>query len=268
MLREPYVAGYFYPSQKEPLIRELSQKVDKAGSKARAIAVIAPHAGYMYSGEVAGAVYSSVEIPDRVVLLGPSHRPMAQKFALMREGAWGTPLGEVAIDPELADRILEACKLISDDSDSHQGEHSLEVQLPFLRYINPKVKIVPINITYFAGLPELEEMGHAIASAIRGTPGDVLIVASTDMSHQVKEETAREKDNLAFDRIKALDARGLFETVQREQISMCGFQATTAALVAALDLGAEMADVIAYRTSGDVTGDFDSVVGYAGIRVG
>ena len=123
-------------------------------------------------------------------------------------------------------------------------------------------------ITYFASFPDLEELGHAIASAIRGTQGDVLIVASTDMSHQVKEETAREKDNLAFDRIKALDAGGLFETVQREQISMCGFQATTAALVAAIDLGAEMADIIAYRTSGDVTGDFDSVVGYAGIRVG
>jgi len=269
MLREPYVAGYFYPGQREALIRELSQKVDKTRAGGPAIAMIAPHAGYLYSGEVAGAVYSSAEIPNRVVLLGPSHRPLDSRFALMRKGSWGTPLGEVPIDPHLADRILTACDLVSEDSDAHQGEHSLEVQLPFLRYLNSQVKIVPISITYFAELPELEALGHAIASTIRDDDqDDVLIVASTDMSHQVKEEMAREKDNLAIEQIKAIDAKGLYETVRREQISMCGFQATTAALVAAKELGATKAEVISYKTSGDVTGDFESVVGYAGIRVG
>jgi AmmeMemoRadiSam system protein B len=268
MLREPYVAGYFYPSQRESLIKELSQKVEKTGEKDPAIAMIAPHAGYMYSGEVAGAVYSSARIPDRVVLLGPSHRPLESRFALMRTGAWGTPLGKVPIDSDLADRILAACESISEDSDAHQGEHSLEVQLPFLRYLNERVQIVPISITYFAELPELLALGHAVAAAIQDEPDEVLIVASTDMSHQVKADVAREKDNLALDQIKALNAKGLYDTVRQEQISMCGFQATTAALAAALDLGAEKAEVIAYRTSGDVTGDFDSVVGYAGIRVG
>jgi AmmeMemoRadiSam system protein B len=148
---------------------------------------------------------------------------MTSRFALMREGAWGTPLGEVPIDSELADRILANT--------------------------------------------DLEELGHAVAAAIRRQEGSVLIVASTDMSHQVQEATAREKDFLAIDRINALDPKGLYEVVQREQISMCGFQATTAALTAALDLGAEQAELIAYRTSGDATGDYSSVVGYAGIRV-
>lgn len=267
MIREPHVAGYFYPSQKEPLIRELSQKIDRTSEKVPAIAVIAPHAGYMYSGKVAGAVYSSVEIPDRVVLLGPSHSPMTSRFALMREGAWGTPLGEVPIDSELADRILANTPLLSENSEAHQGEHSIEVQLPFLSYLNPGISIVPISSTYFASLPDLEELGHAVAAAIRRQEGSVLIVASTDMSHQVQEATAREKDFLAIDRINALDPKGLYEVVQREQISMCGFQATTAALTAALDLGAEQAELIAYRTSGDATGDYSSVVGYAGIRV-
>jgi AmmeMemoRadiSam system protein B len=231
MLREPYVAGSFYPGQREPLIKEISQKIARASPKVPAIAVIAPHAGYMYSGKVAGAVYSSVEIPDRVILLGPSHRPMASRFALMRDGAWGTPLGEVPIDSGLADLILENTALVSEDSEAHQGEHSLEVQLPFLHYLNPGVTIVPISNTYFAALPDLEELGHAIASAIRSQDEAVMIVASTDMSHQVREDTAREKDFLAIDRIKALDARGLYEIVQREQISMCGFQATTAAFL-------------------------------------
>jgi len=267
MLREPHVAGYFYPNQKKPLIKELSQKIDRASEKIPAIAVIAPHAGYMYSGKVAGAVYSSVEIPDRVVLLGPSHRPMASRFALMREGAWATPLGEVPIDSELAGRILANTPLLSEDSEAHKGEHSLEVQIPFLQYLNPEISIVPISTTYFASLPDLEELGHAVASAIRSLEESVLIVASTDMSHQVQEATAREKDFLAIDRIQALDPRGMYEVVQSEKISMCGFQATAAALTAAIDLGAVQAELIAYRTSGDATGDFTSVVGYAGIRV-
>jgi hypothetical protein len=156
---------------------------------------------------------------------------------------------------------------LSEDDQAHEGEHSLEVQLPFLHYLNPDIAIVPISNTYFASLSDLEELGHAVAAGIRELEESVLIVASTDMSHQEQEDTAREKDFMAIDRIRALDPRGLYETVQREQISMCGFQATTAALTAALDLGAEKAELVAYRTSGDATGDYSSVVGYAGIRV-
>jgi AmmeMemoRadiSam system protein B len=267
MVRQPYVAGYFYPGERRALEQELEARVDREADREHALAVIAPHAGYMYSGAVAGAVYSSVVIPKRLVLLGPDHQSRAARFSLVKSGAWATPLGEVPIDTPLADRILQGSDLIAADPAAHNGEHSLEVQLPFLQYLNPDISIVPISIPYFAAFPELSELGLAIASAIRDQGDPVLIVASTDMSHHVSQETARDKDYRAIDRILALDARGMYETVQAERISMCGFQATAAALVAAKELNACRAELMRYQTSGDVTGDYAAVVGYAGIRI-
>jgi len=268
MKRNAYVAGHFYPSDEFQLIKELKRLLTQpVESIIRSIAVIAPHAGYVYSGEVAGSVYSSVSIPDRLVLMGPSHHHIEAHFGLMGQGSWSTPLGDVPIDTALAARILGKSDLISDDSQAHAGEHSLEVQLPFLRYLNPDIAIVPITHTYYASYSDLEELGHAVAAAILEEAAEVLIVVSTDMSHQVSQETAKRKDFMAIEQIKALDPKGLFDVVQREQISMCGFQAVTSALVAAKDLGAECAELIRYQTSGDVTGDTSSVVGYAGVRI-
>ena len=267
MTRNPAVAGYFYPGSELELKKMLVKLLNPEREKAEALAVVVPHAGYMYSGQVAGAVYSSVKLPDRVILLGPDHRAATTRFALVSEGTWSTPLGEVRIDSVLAQSILKRSEWGNSDPLAHEQEHSLEVQLPFLQYLNPNVSIVPISNTYFADFAQLKNLGEAIAHSVRECEEPILIVASTDMSHQVSQETAREKDFLALERILELDPQGLYDVVKAEHISMCGFQATTAALIAASALGAESAELIQYMTSGDVTGDFTSVVGYAGIRI-
>lgn len=267
MTRNPAVAGYFYPGRKEELQRMLSEMVDPEQDRCEALAVISPHAGYIYSGKVAGAVYSSVTLPDRVILLGPDHRGATSDFAIVTSGTWRTPLGEVPIDVELAADILRRSEAAAENPSAHVQEHSLEVQIPFLQYLNPNVSIVPISCTYFADFFQLQELGTTIARSVQACGDPVLLVASTDMSHQVPQETARRKDFLAIERILELDARGLYDVVRAERISMCGFQASTAALQAAVEMGATNAELVRYQTSGDVTGDLASVVGYAGIRI-
>ncbi len=267
MTRKPFVAGQFYPGSARELRQALRLMTDPAAPKAKAIAVISPHAGYVYSGAVAGAVFSSVFVPDTVIVLGPGHRPIRPLFAIQSEGAWETPLGEVPIESRLAKALLEACPDCRNDAKAHEQEHSLEVQIPFLQYFNPKVAIVPVCVSHTADLADLEGLGKAAAEAVRAFGSAVLIVASTDMSHYVSRAEAKEKDGLAIDRILALDPAGLFRTVVGEDISMCGFQPVTAALAAARELGAVRADLVRYATSGDVTGDDRGVVGYAGLRV-
>jgi len=267
MIRKTCVAGYFYPKQKESLLEMIKDFVEPGLIKKKALCAISPHAGYQYSGVVAGAVYSSIRIPDKLVLIGPSHRTMNSNFAIMREGEWETPFGNVPIYTKLADQIISCTKLVSEDIDAHRMEHSLEVQLPFIHYFNPDCSIVPLIVTYFTSYNDLEELGKSISSSIKAVDEDVLIIASTDMSHQVSQETAKEKDFLAIDKILKLDPRGLYDVVKSQNISMCGFQATTAALVAAKDAGAKEAELIKYQTSGDVTEDYNNVVGYAGIRI-
>jgi AmmeMemoRadiSam system protein B len=267
MKRKAAVAGYFYPGRAGELRRMLAQMVSAKEKKETAKAVVSPHAGFIYSGPVAGAVYSSVEIPDTVVLLAPSHRPIRPIFALMTEGEWETPLGTLPVAGDLADLIMKFCKTIEDAPSAHLQEHSLEVQLPFLQFFKPSFSIVPISISSSASFEDLEDLGRAVARGIRELDKDTLIVASTDMSHYISAEEAREKDFLAIQKVLDLDPRGLFDVVKREDISMCGFQPTTAALIAAKDLGADKAELIKYATSGDQTGDYREVVGYAGIRI-
>jgi len=267
MVRKTCVAGYFYPKQKESLLEMIKGFIDPDMKKIKALGAISPHAGYQYSGIVAGAVFASIRIPDRLVLLGPSHRTMNSNFAIIREGEWETPFGNISIDTKLADQIISSTKLVSEDMDAHRMEHSLEVQLPFIHYFNPNCSIVPLITTYFASYNDLEELGKSISSSINKLDEDILILASTDMSHQVSQETAKEKDFLAIDKISNLDPRGLYDVVKQQRISMCGFQATTAALVAAKELGAKKAELIKYQTSGDVTEDYNNVVGYAGMRI-
>lgn len=267
MLRRPAVAGYFYPKKAEELRSMIKGMVDPGAKKEKARAVVSPHAGLVYSGPVAGAVYSSVFLPDRLVILGPSHRGQKSVFGIMDKGSWQTPLGEVPLNSELAGSLLHHSTLVRVEESAHEEEHSLEVQLPFIQYLSQGFSIVPICVSPVANYAALEELGRGLAAAVRESGRDVLIVASTDMSHYVSRETAQQKDSLAIERILALDARGLYQVVQEEDISMCGFQPTTAAIVAARELGASRADLIRYMTSGETSGDFSQVVGYAGLRM-
>ncbi|MGD8538328.1 MAG: AmmeMemoRadiSam system protein B [Candidatus Aminicenantes bacterium] len=267
MKRKPAVAGYFYPQQPESLRSVVERMIDPAGEKRKAISVIVPHAGYEYSGTVAGAVFSSTELPEVFVILGPNHRHVRSRFAIMKEGCWQTPLGEVPIDSDLANAIEIQSDLISDDDEAHEHEHSLEVQLPFIQFFKERFSIVPISIAYQTSYEELEELGHAISSAIQSRDEDILIVASTDMSHYISQKEAEIKDSLAIEEIRRLDAHGLYNVVSHENISMCGYQPTTSTIVASKDLGATRAELVKYQTSGEVTQNFKEVVGYAGIRI-
>lgn len=268
MVRKPYVAGSFYPYAPKALRKMIEGLTVSDIEKNKAICIVSPHAGYIYSGGVAGATFSSVILPDKFILLGPSHGYARSRFAIMSEGEWETPLGKIPVDSHLARLVLDSSDLIEEDNSAHQREHSLEVQLPFLQYLRPDFSIVPVSIGYFAPFEELEEFGRSISQAVKASGEDVLIIASTDMSHMVSQETAKKKDDMAIEKILHLDPKGLYDVVTTEDISMCGFQATTAALTAANDLGAKKAELIKYQTSGDTSGDYNQVVGYAGLRIG
>ncbi len=267
MNRRAAVAGYFYPREPEALRAQLSRLLVPGRERRKAMAVVVPHAGYDFSGAVAGAVFSSVEIPAAFILLGISHRPIRSLFAIMSEGVWETPLGEVPVDAPLAEALLSRSELIRTDPGAHEAEHSLEVQLPFLQIQQPAPRIVPLAVSGLARYEDLEALGQAVAGAVRDAGRDVLIVASTDMSHYVRADEARFKDFLAIQTILELAPRRLYDVVRGEAISMCGFQPTTAALVAARELGAAKADLVMYATSGDRTGDLSEVVGYAGLSI-
>lgn len=263
-IRLPAVAGHFYPS--DP--RELAQQIDRycvsAGDKARALGCVVPHAGYMYSGHVAGAVYSVSQIPARCILVGPRHFPRGEPMAIMTSGRWRTPLGETQIDSQMAAELMRACSHLRDDDVAHAREHSLEVQIPFLQRLAGDFQFVPIVLATDR-YEELEGLGHAIGEVVKTQDGPVLIIASSDMNHYESDRITRVKDRRAIDRILALDPRGLYETVRSEGITMCGYAAAVTMLVSVLDLGAKDAKLVKYATSGDINGDREEVVGYAGL---
>jgi len=267
MKRKAAVAGSFYPRDPKELRAWLERLLVPGRKKDRAFAVVSPHAGYQYSGAVAGAVFSSVELPAAFIIMAPSHRPIHPLFAIMNEGAWETPLGDFPIDSELAEYLMAGSECIRVDPQAHEAEHSLEVQLPFIQALRPDATMVPVAVSHLAGYEQIAELGQAAAAAIRRSGREVLLVASTDMSHYISAEEARLKDFLAIQKILDVDPRGLFETVRNEDISMCGFQPTAAVLVAAAALGASRGELVMYATSGDRTGDHDAVVGYAGLKI-
>jgi len=249
---------------------EVRQCVVEA-ERAPAIAVVCPHAGYQFSGPVTGAVFSRVVIPDVVVIVGVNHRPGGPPFAMMANGAWRTPLGDAPIESKLAKAILRRSQTIKDDTRAHRYEHSLEVQVPFLQAFNPSVRIVPIAVGS-ASEKAVLSAGADLAAAIKKFDGDVLIVASTDMSHTTdsgpeRQEQVRALDMMAVDAIRTLDARGLIRVVHHEGITMCGYAPTAAVCAAAKKLGATAGELVEYRTSYDVTGDYSYVVGYAGMMI-
>jgi AmmeMemoRadiSam system protein B len=269
IVRHPAVAGQFYAAEAGVLERDLDEYLAPESGEAEfadAIACLAPHAGYMYSGHVAGAVYRRLPARPRYVVLGPNHFGRGEPLALMSEGTWLTPLGEVPLDPELARVVREACPAVTEDSVAHAREHSLEVQIPFLQRAGRDFTLLPIAVGV-GDYASLESLGHAVARAIRESAQPALIVASSDMNHYQPDDVTRRLDQKAIDRLLDLDPAGLHETVLRERISMCGFGPAVAMLVAALDLGAKRAELVRYATSADRGGPWDRVVGYAGIVV-
>lgn len=266
MTRRPAVAGQFYPGSPEQLRAFLYDAVRTLPDLKPVVGVVSPHAGYVYSGKVAGAVYGQIEVPDVAVLLGPNHTGLGTRASLMARGAWATPLGHVSIDEDLADTLRQSCPILEEDSLAHAHEHSLEVQLPFLQYRNPRIRIVPITFM-LESLAEVQEAAAGIADALSGWPGRVLLVASSDMTHYEPQERAKEKDDKAIAHVLRLDGEGLLDTTKRHKISMCGVIPTSVMLLASKRLGATRGELVAYATSGEVSGDHQSVVGYAGMIV-
>ena len=266
MLRAPAVAGQFYPGRKAALVETLAKLVPAVNDKQRAFGVMSPHAGYVYSGSVAGRTFAAVAIPPEVVILGPNHHGYGHPLAVYPHGEWELPLGKVPIAAALTGAILAACPQAAADSEAHRFEHSLEVQVPFLQTLAPEVAIAAICIGR-ASLDALLALGDGLAEALRTRPVRPLLVASTDMTHYESGETARRKDHLALQQVLALDPEGLYRTVSDQHISMCGVLPTVVMLRAALALGAQHAELVAYANSGDVTGDQREVVGYAGVIV-
>jgi hypothetical protein len=266
-IRTPAVAGRFYPGRPEELLREIREYTPPLETgRIDAIGCVAPHAGYHYSGGVAGAVYARLEIPERSVILCPNHTGKGRPLAVMANTTWQTPLGEVAADAEMGSRLLRRFPALEEDSAAHRAEHAIEVQLPFLQTRQPELKIVPIVIGT-GNFDVLHGLGEALADVIADGQEKVLIVASSDMNHYESAAITRAKDHKAIERVLALDARGLWEVVVNEDITMCGFAPTIVMLTAAKLLGATSATLVKYATSGDASGDYESVVGYAGIIV-
>jgi MEMO1 family protein len=263
MDREPAVAGRFYAGEPAALRRDVDRFLSAGGEKVAAKGVVAPHAGYVYSGAIAGAVYARVDVPRRAVLLGPNHTGMGRPAALWPDGVWRLPSGDVPVDAELTEALL-AGPLVERDREAHLHEHALEVQVPFLSRARPDVAIAALCLGHLR-YADCEAIGRTVARAA-GAAG-ALVVASSDMSHYIPAAAAREKDGRAIERILALDPRGLYDVVHRESISMCGIIPATVMLVAVLELGASRAELVRYGNSGEVNGDTRQVVGYAGIVV-
>lgn len=270
-VRQPAVAGRFYPSDPDILRADVQSYLTATNQPAPAIGCLAPHAGYVYSGGVAGAVFASLEIPRHCVVLCPNHTGRGAPLAIMSQGFWRTPLGDVPIDSGMAAKIKQrfpavSFPAISEDAEAHRAEHAIEVELPFLQMSRMDVTFVPIALGT-SQFESLNLLGEALADVIADADYRILIIASGDMNHYQSDEVTRVKDGKAIDRILALDARGLFEVVKREKISMCGLGPVVTMLTAAKRLGATAAELVKYATSADVSGDPASVVGYAGIIV-
>ena len=265
-VRHPAVAGRFYPKNPGSLRADLRSYLLPDEKKIDALACLVPHAGYIYSGHVAGAVFSKINIPRRCFVIGPNHTGLGRPLSIMSEGAWETPLGAVPIATDLAKALMKAFSPLAEDSEAHYAEHAIEVELPFLQVQQPDLIFVPIALgTQQFDL--LEALGHALADVIAAQSEPVLIVASSDMNHYENDKITRLKDAKAIKEILRVDARALFDVVKKENISMCGLGPAVTMLAAAKRLGGVSGELIRYASSGDVSGDHDLVVGYAGVVI-
>lgn len=266
MLRLPAVSGRFYPSHPTEL-RALVAQFTGVGEKAAAVrakACLVPHAGYVYSGHVAGSVFARIALPRKILILGVRHYPRGENAAILSSGAWRTPLGDVPIDEALAEALRAASPLLREDSVAHSTEHSLEVQIPFLQVLQPGFTFVPVALGTVR-FEDLVSVGEAIGRVLAASSEEVLLLTTSDLNHYEDDATTRLKDGKAIERILELDARGLYDTCRNDGISMCGLGPTVAMLSALKNIGGTQAELVRYATSGDISGDFSAVVGYAGM---
>jgi AmmeMemoRadiSam system protein B len=276
--REPAVAGQFYEYSAASLKKEIEncflKKVFGPGElpavskgQRKIVGIIVPHAGFVYSGAIASNSYfqlASDGRPESFVIIGPNHTGMGTAVSVMDEGIWKTPLGRVKIDAELAKKILEGSAVAEKDATAHFQEHSVEVQLPFIQYVFKNFQFVPVCMmdqNYEACL----DLGNSIAGAISNR--NAVIIASSDFTHFESNEVAHRKDKKALDAIEKMDAKKFLETVEYENMSVCGYGPIASMLIAAKKLKAKSCEILRYATSGDVTGDENRVVGYAAAKV-
>ncbi len=264
--REPAVAGTFYPGNASALQQEVTQLVQVQEERHELLACIAPHAGYVYSGGVAGKLYGHLDIPRRVLVIGPNHTGVGAQVAVAPHQRWGTPLGDRALDSSFVKALVEKSAAATLDAGAHWREHSLEVQLPFLFERRPDLEFTPLCLGHLP-LDQCLELGEILATLILDLGEPVGIIASSDMSHYLSDEDARRLDRHAIEAALTRDPATLYDTVHNEGITMCGVVPATVAIETANRLGAVDAHLIAYATSGDVSGDRSAVVGYAGICI-
>ena len=264
--RTPAVAGRFYPSDVEMLeyaILEASESIPK--DKKKVIAAVSPHAGYAYSGAVAAQTIGQIEIPETVILLGPNHTGKGAPIGLST-ATWEMPMGNVPVDQDMARELLAETDYVKEDELAHRYEHSIEVQIPFLQMYQPKLSIVPLSISHVS-YAVVDEIGLALTEVIRRSGKEVLILASSDMTHYESREVAEKKDHYVLKKLADMDPHLLYRSVTGHQISMCGIMPVTIALIAAIELGATKTELVQYTDSGAITGDIEQVVGYAGVLI-
>jgi len=275
-IRRPCQAGGFYAGTAESLKTQIENcflhefgpgKIPEiVEGRRQMIGFVCPHAGYMFSGAVAAHAYYKLALdgkPDVVFLFGPNHGGYGSGLAVMNDGFWRTPLGDVEIDSESANHVVRESGIVDVDDSAHRIEHSIEVQLPFLQYLyGSKFKIVPICFL-MQDLSSAREVGEAVAKVLAGKNG--VIIASSDMTHYEPQESAKRKDRMVLEAVEAMDESKLYSVIEAHRISACGYGPIAALIAAAKMLGAKEAKLLCYKTSGDVIGDYSSVVGYAAV---
>jgi len=266
MLRLPAVAGQFYPADPSELLSHVRQFTKQTSKQDKKLvkACLVPHAGYVYSGQVAGAVLGQIEIPQSILILGVRHFPRGESAAILSDGAWRTPFGDAPIDSQLANALKSKCALLKEDAVAHAQEHSLEVQLPFLQVLRPDFRFVPIALGTIR-FEELQTIGEAIGELLSERKAETLFLTTSDLNHYEDETTTRRKDERAIAKLEAMDQRGLYDACRSESISMCGLGPAVAMLFALKKMGATRAETVMHATSAAVSGDYRRVVGYVGM---
>ena len=276
-VRRPTQAGAFYEATQESLRRQIANcftsklgpgklpEVNVAGPR-DVIGLVCPHAGYMYSGPVAAHAYARLAAdgkPDTVIIFGPNHTGYGSGVAIMNEGVWRTPLGDSVVDTETAKRIVKESKILDVEETAHKFEHSIEVQIPFLQYLyGSAFDFVPICFL-IQDISTAKDVGQATAKAVNGK--NAVIIASSDMTHYEPQERAEKKDREVLQAVEAMDEARFSRTVESHRVTACGPGPIMALMTAAKALGAKEARLLCYKTSGDVIGDYSSVVGYAAV---
>jgi MEMO1 family protein len=261
MKRKTVVEGSFYEASPVLLRKHIDEMTGREIQKSDVFGMIAPHAGYMYSGKTAAMTYAAVNIPKTVIIMGPNHTGLGEPIAVYTNGEWETPFGPIGVNEKLAREILKNCSFASQDTEAHLREHSIEVHLPFLLYHRKDIDFVPICIGD-TDLEHLRSLAAAIAASVKDR--DILIIASTDLTHYEEAKEARRKDSIVMESIEKLDPEKMRKDVSEMNITMCGWAPVYTMLHACIKLGATKGKIIKYMNSGDASGDYSEVVGYTG----